>query len=40
MNIYIVFAHPSKPSFTREVLNEFIRGLREAGHSTAERIEK
>jgi NAD(P)H dehydrogenase (quinone) len=33
LNIYVVFAHPSKQSFTREVLDEFIRGLQEAGHS-------
>ena len=33
MNIYVVFAHPSKKSFTREVFDEFIRGLKEAGHS-------
>jgi NAD(P)H dehydrogenase (quinone) len=33
MNIYLVFAHPSNKSFTREVFDEFIRGLKEAGHS-------
>ena len=33
MNIYVGFAHPSKQSFTREVLDEFIRGLQKAGHS-------
>jgi NAD(P)H dehydrogenase (quinone) len=33
MNIYVVFTHPSKQSFTREVLDEFMRGLKEAGHS-------
>jgi len=33
MHVYIVFAHPSKKSFTWEVLNSFTRGLRDAGHS-------
>jgi NAD(P)H dehydrogenase (quinone) len=33
MNIYAVFAHPSKQSFTRQVFDEFMRGLKEAGHS-------
>ena len=33
MKIYVVFAHPSKKSFTRQVLDEFLRGLQEAGHS-------
>ena len=33
MKIYVVFAHPSAQSFTREVLNEFIQGLQAAGHS-------
>ena len=32
MKIYVVFAHPSKQSFTREVLDEFKRGLQKAGH--------
>ncbi len=32
MHVYIVFAHPSKKSFTGEVLDSFIRGLDEAGH--------
>jgi NAD(P)H dehydrogenase (quinone) len=32
MRIYIVFAHPSKRSFTYEVLEVFTQGLREAGH--------
>jgi len=31
MHIYIVFAHPGKNSFSREVLNAFISGLQEAG---------
>jgi NAD(P)H dehydrogenase (quinone) len=33
MHVYVVFAHPSKESFTRVVLNAFVRGLEEAGHS-------
>ena len=33
MHVYVVFAHPSKQSFTWEVLNAFTRGLRDAGHS-------
>ena len=33
MHVYILFAHPSKNSFSRAVLDAFIRGLREAGHS-------
>jgi NAD(P)H dehydrogenase (quinone) len=33
MHVYILFAHPSKASFSREVLEAFARGLRDAGHS-------
>jgi NAD(P)H dehydrogenase (quinone) len=33
MHVYIVFAHPSKRSFTWEVLNAFTRGLQDAGHA-------
>lgn len=33
MHVYIIFAHPSKESFTCTVLEAFIGGLREAGHS-------
>ncbi len=33
MHVYIVFAHPAKASFCREVLDAFARGLRDAGHS-------
>jgi NAD(P)H dehydrogenase (quinone) len=32
MHVYIVYAHPSRKSFTWKVLQEFIRGLGEAGH--------
>ncbi|MCU0639604.1 MAG: NAD(P)H-dependent oxidoreductase [Candidatus Krumholzibacteria bacterium] len=32
MKVYIVFAHPSRKSFTGEVLDSFVRGLAEAGH--------
>jgi NAD(P)H dehydrogenase (quinone) len=33
MHVYIVYAHPGKASFNREVLGAFTRGLRDAGHS-------
>ena len=33
MHVYVVFAHPSKRSFTWEVLNAFTRGLQDAGHT-------
>ncbi|MBN1977582.1 MAG: NAD(P)H-dependent oxidoreductase [Anaerolineae bacterium] len=33
MHVYVVFAHPSKRSFTWEVLNAFTRGLHDAGHA-------
>lgn len=33
MHVYIVFAHPSKVSFSRSVLEAFVRGLEDAGHS-------
>jgi len=33
MHIYIIFAHPSKKSFSYEVLNSFLQGLKEAGHT-------
>ncbi|MGB2698162.1 MAG: NAD(P)H-dependent oxidoreductase [Candidatus Zixiibacteriota bacterium] len=33
MQVYIVFAHPSKNSFSGEVLESFTRGLIDAGHS-------
>ncbi|UCG51191.1 MAG: NAD(P)H-dependent oxidoreductase [Candidatus Latescibacterota bacterium] len=33
MHVYVLFAHPSHQSFTCEVLDEFIRGLRDAGHT-------
>jgi len=33
MHVHIVFAHPSKGSFSWSVLVAFTRGLREAGHS-------
>ena len=33
MHVYIVFAHPSKQSFTGDVLAEFCRGLEDGGHS-------
>jgi NAD(P)H dehydrogenase (quinone) len=33
MHVYILFTHPSKGSFNRAVLEAFIKGLRDAGHS-------
>lgn len=33
LNIFIVYCHPSDISFTFQVKNEFIRGLKDAGHS-------
>ncbi len=33
MHIYILFAHPGKQSFCRDVLSCFLRGLDDGGHS-------
>lgn len=33
MHVCVVFAHPGRQSFSRDVLMEFLRGLAEAGHS-------
>jgi NAD(P)H dehydrogenase (quinone) len=33
MHVYVIFAHPSRRSFSRSVLDAFTRGLKEAGHS-------
>ena len=33
MHIYVVFAHPTRESFTGYVLDEFCRGLRDGGHT-------
>ncbi|RPI00764.1 MAG: flavodoxin family protein [Calditrichaeota bacterium] len=33
MHVYILFAHPSETSFTGEVLETFITGLADAGHT-------
>lgn len=33
MHIYILFAHPSKESFNKAVLDAFAQGLRDAGHT-------
>jgi len=33
MNVFIVYCHPSNDSFTREVRDSFIAGLKNAGHS-------
>jgi NAD(P)H dehydrogenase (quinone) len=32
MHVYILFAHPSKKSFNRAVLEAFTRGLKDGGH--------
>lgn len=34
MNVFIVYCHPSKTSFTYEILQSFMRGLHDAGHKT------
>lgn len=34
MNVFIVYCHPSKTSFTYEILYSFMRGLHDAGHKT------
>ncbi|MEW6103296.1 MAG: NAD(P)H-dependent oxidoreductase [bacterium] len=33
MHVYILFAHPSKKSFNKEVLEAFTRGLSDSGHT-------
>jgi len=33
MHIYIIFAHPSQKSYSKLVLDSFIQGISEAGHS-------
>jgi len=33
MHVYVVFAHPKRASFTGKVLEAFLAGLREAGHT-------
>ncbi len=33
MHVYVLFAHPSSSSFCRLVLEAFIRGLTDAGHT-------
>jgi len=33
MHVYLIFAHPSQRSFSRQVLDAFVEGLEEAGHS-------
>ncbi len=32
MNVFVVFCHPSKDSFTHSILNSFLKGLKSAGH--------
>ena len=33
MHVYILFAHPSENSFNKEVLEAFVKGLEDAGHT-------
>lgn len=33
MHVYVVYAHPSKESFTHQVLTAFVNGLTEGGHT-------
>jgi NAD(P)H dehydrogenase (quinone) len=33
MHVYILFAHPSEDSFNRDVLDMFVKGLSDAGHT-------
>jgi NAD(P)H dehydrogenase (quinone) len=33
MHVYIIFAHPSEDSFNHDILEMYIKGLREAGHT-------
>lgn len=33
MHVLVIYAHPSKGSFTASVLNEFLKGLSTANHS-------
>ncbi|MCZ7542741.1 MAG: NAD(P)H-dependent oxidoreductase [Anaerolineae bacterium] len=33
MHVYIVITHPAEGSFTRQVMREFMRGLKDAGHT-------
>lgn len=33
MHVYVIFAHPSHRSFSRSVLDAFMRGLKQAGHT-------
>jgi NAD(P)H dehydrogenase (quinone) len=33
MHIYVVYAHPSKSSFTYEVLNSFLKGVTDSGNT-------
>ena len=32
MQVYIIYAHPARKSFSRDVLQAFIKGLKDAGH--------
>jgi NAD(P)H dehydrogenase (quinone) len=33
MHVYILYAHPARKSFSRDVLKAFTKGLKDAGHS-------
>jgi len=32
MKVLIIYAHPNPMSFTKAILDNFVRGIREAGH--------
>ena len=32
MNVLIIFAHPNPMSFTKAILDNFVKGIKEAGH--------
>ncbi len=32
MKVLIIYAHPNPMSFTKAILDNFVRGLKEAGH--------
>lgn len=32
MKVFVVYCHPSRTSFTHDILESFVRGLKEAGH--------
>lgn len=40
MNVYVVFAHPSRQSFSHCVMQAFTRGLADAGQHSVEHLEE